>query len=211
MGLRQERVDLVSLPIECERVCAYFRGHHLLAAHCFNVNDVYYSWVSDRHIKLVGWRVQKYYVRCPAYTNIAKHITRVRVNCEEYAGIAGAQQAARNGIEIQSMRPRRRNVVLPRYFGGITSINNNDARWGSDVDEKQLARFVVNCPARTTGHLDFRNALSACEVYNRHRVRIRDQWIANVCREQDAASGVECEPVWFHAYRNLETLASGAW
>src|SRR5436189_3265989 len=69
MGLRQERVDLVSLPIECERVCAYFRGHHLLAAHCFNVNDVYYSWVSDRHIKLVGWRVQKYYVRCPAETN----------------------------------------------------------------------------------------------------------------------------------------------
>jgi hypothetical protein len=129
--------------------------------------------------------VQKYYVRCPAEANIAKHITRVRVNCEEYAGIAGAQQAARNGIEIQSMRPRRRNVVLPRYFGGITSINNNDARWGSDVDEKQLVRFVVNCPARTTGHLDFRNALSACEVYNRHRVRIRDQGIANVRREQE--------------------------
>jgi hypothetical protein len=51
MGLRQKRVDLVSLAVERERVCSCFRRHHLLAAHCFNINDVYYPWVSDRHVK----------------------------------------------------------------------------------------------------------------------------------------------------------------
>src|SRR6202023_1679669 len=99
---------------------------------------------------------------------------------------------------------------LPRYFTGITRINNNYSCRRSYVDEKYLTRLVVNCPARTTGHFDFRNALSACEVNNRTRVGIRDRRIADVCRDQNAASGVEREPVRFHAHRNLEGLPLGA-
>ena len=40
------------------------------------------------------------------------------------------------------MRSRRRNIVLPGYLGGLTSINSNDARRGSDIHEKHLARLV---------------------------------------------------------------------
>jgi hypothetical protein len=40
MRLGQECIDFVSLPIECQRVCARFRRHHLLAAHCANIDNV---------------------------------------------------------------------------------------------------------------------------------------------------------------------------
>src|SRR5450759_1755106 len=42
MRLGEERIDFVSLSVECQRVCTYFRRHHLLAAHCTNIDDVYY-------------------------------------------------------------------------------------------------------------------------------------------------------------------------
>src|SRR6516165_2695515 len=114
MGIWQKRVDLVSLPVERKRVCAWFRAHHLLAAHCFNINDVDYARISDRHVKAAEWPLlQKYYIRRPAQTNIADRLARVRVNREQHASIAGAHQAAGSGIEIQSVRPRRRNLVLP--------------------------------------------------------------------------------------------------
>ena len=40
MRLGQECIDFVSLPIECQRVCASFRRHHLLTAHCANIDNV---------------------------------------------------------------------------------------------------------------------------------------------------------------------------
>src|SRR6516162_3422168 len=113
MGIWQKRVDLISLPVERKRMCAQFRAHHFLAAHCFNINDVDYAGISDRHVKTARWSMEKYYIRRPAQTDIADRLARVRVNCEQHAGIAGAHQAAGSGIEIQSVRPRRRNVVLP--------------------------------------------------------------------------------------------------
>ena len=40
MRLGQERIDFVSFSVECQRVCTYFRRHHLLAAHCANIDDL---------------------------------------------------------------------------------------------------------------------------------------------------------------------------
>jgi hypothetical protein len=46
------------------RVCSIA---HFLAAHCFNIDDVYDPWVSDRHVKATERAVQKYYVRRPCH------------------------------------------------------------------------------------------------------------------------------------------------
>ena len=48
----------------------------------------------------------------PPLRGIGEHIARRRVDCEQYAGIAGAQQPTRGRIEVQSMRSRRRDLVL---------------------------------------------------------------------------------------------------
>ena len=91
MRLGQERVDFVSLPIERQRVCARFRRHYLLAAHCANIDDVYNPRIADRHVKVPGLRMQENYVGGAAKGNIGEHPTRRSVNCEQYASIAGAQ------------------------------------------------------------------------------------------------------------------------
>src|SRR5450759_2446515 len=84
MRLGQERIDFVSLSVECQRVCTYFRRHHLLAAHCTNIDDVYYPRIADGHVKVPGLRMQKNYVRGAAKGNITEHATRRYVNCEQY-------------------------------------------------------------------------------------------------------------------------------
>src|SRR5712691_400518 len=91
MRLGQERIDFVSLPVECQRVCACFRRHHLLAAHCANIDDVYDPRIADGHVKVPGLRMQENDIRCAAKGNIGEHMTRRSVNCEQYASIAGAQ------------------------------------------------------------------------------------------------------------------------
>ena len=59
-------------------MCVSFRRYHLLVAHCFDINDVYHPWVSHRHVNPTERPpMQKYHVRRPAQTNIAKHTTRV--------------------------------------------------------------------------------------------------------------------------------------
>ena len=57
MGLRKERVNLVPLAIERDRVRACFRRDHFLAAHCFNINDIYDAGLADRHVKPARWPV----------------------------------------------------------------------------------------------------------------------------------------------------------
>ena len=76
MRLGQERIDFVSLSVECQRVCTFFRRHHLLAAHCTNIDDVYYPRIADGHVKVPGLRMQKNYVWGAAKRSIAEHPTR---------------------------------------------------------------------------------------------------------------------------------------
>src|SRR5215831_13041964 len=47
MRLRQERIDFAPLPVECQRMCACFGWHHLLAAHRANIDDVYYPRIAN--------------------------------------------------------------------------------------------------------------------------------------------------------------------
>jgi hypothetical protein len=91
MRLEQERIDFVSPSVECQRVCTYFRRHHPRAAHCANIDDVYYPRIADGHVKVPQLRMQKNYVRGATKRNITEHLTRRCVNCDQYPGIAGAQ------------------------------------------------------------------------------------------------------------------------
>ena len=92
-------------------------------------------------------------VGAAAQGNIGEHIARRRVDCEQYAGIAGAQQPTRGRIEVQSMRSRRRDLVLLQDPGWITSIDRDDPRRRGDVDEERLARRVVDRPRVRPGTL----------------------------------------------------------
>jgi hypothetical protein len=47
MRLRQERIDFALVSVECQRMCACFGWHHLLAAHRANIDDVYYPRIAD--------------------------------------------------------------------------------------------------------------------------------------------------------------------
>src|SRR5262249_37165775 len=53
MRFREERIDFAPLPVECQRMCACFRWHHLLAAHRGNIDDIYYPRVADGHVKVL--------------------------------------------------------------------------------------------------------------------------------------------------------------
>ena len=75
MRLGQERIDFVSLPVECQRVCACFRWHYLGAAHRTDIDDVYYPRIADGHVKSPGLRMQENYVRDATKRDIAEHTT----------------------------------------------------------------------------------------------------------------------------------------
>src|SRR5258705_551028 len=62
MRLGQERIDLASLPVECQRVCACFRRPHLRAAHRANIDDVHDPGIADGHVKMPGLRMQENHV-----------------------------------------------------------------------------------------------------------------------------------------------------
>src|SRR6516164_6367305 len=57
MRFREERIDFAPLPVECQRMCACFGWHHLLAAHRGNIDDIYYPRVADGHVKVRGLRM----------------------------------------------------------------------------------------------------------------------------------------------------------
>jgi hypothetical protein len=83
MGLRQECINFVPPAVERERVRARFRHHYFLAAHCFDIDDIYYAWVSDRNIKTADRPpMQKYYVRRPAQSYFAERFSRIWVDGE---------------------------------------------------------------------------------------------------------------------------------
>src|SRR5438270_3528901 len=107
------------------------------------------------------------------------------------------------------MRSRRRDLILFRYLGRLTRINSDDPRWRSDIDEEHLGRGVVNRPTCATGDFDFGDALPASDIQDRYRMGIRNQGAADIRGDQDAASGVECEPVRFHSYIYLESAPLG--
>ena len=62
MGLRQKRIHFASLAVECQRMCACFRWHYLLAAHRANIDDVYYPRIANGHVKVPGLRMQENHV-----------------------------------------------------------------------------------------------------------------------------------------------------
>src|SRR5712671_4906572 len=151
----QERIDLVSFPIERQRVGARFGRRHFVAAHRADIDDVDDAGFPDGDVKVSGLRMQENDVRGPAEGDIGEHVTRRGVDCKEDAGIAGAEQPARGRLELQSVRSRRRNLVLFRDPGRITRIDGDDPRRGCDIDEEHLARRVVDGPTRTIRNLDF--------------------------------------------------------
>ncbi len=150
-------------------------------------------------------------VRDTAEGNIAEHTARRGVNREQHAGIAGTQQPARGRIELQPVRPCRRNPVLLRDLGRVTGIDGDDPRRRHDIDEERLARGVVNRPARATGDRDLGDPLPAHDINDRYRIRIRDRGVADIRGDQDAARGIESESVRFHADGNLESIPLGTW
>jgi hypothetical protein len=62
MRLRQERIDFAPVSVECQRMCACFGWHHLLAAHRANIDDIYYPGIADGHVKAPGLRMQENHV-----------------------------------------------------------------------------------------------------------------------------------------------------
>ncbi len=62
MRLRQERIDLVSFPIERQRVRTCFGRDGLLPAHRGNVDNVYYARITDGDIKVSRSRIEKNHV-----------------------------------------------------------------------------------------------------------------------------------------------------
>src|ERR1700730_6003171 len=63
MRLRQERIDFAPVSVDCQRMRACFRWHHLLAAHRANIDDIYYPRIADGHIEVSGLRMQENHVR----------------------------------------------------------------------------------------------------------------------------------------------------
>ena len=91
MRFREERIDFAPLPVECQRMCACFGWHHLLAAHRANIDDIYYPRVADGHVKVRGLLMQENHVRGAAEGDVPEHATRRCVNREQCARIAGAK------------------------------------------------------------------------------------------------------------------------
>src|SRR5262245_10669383 len=91
MRFREERIDFAPLPVECQRMCACFGWHHLLAAHFGNIDDIQYPRVADGHVKVRGLRMQENHVRGAAEGDVPEHATRRCVNREQCARIAGAK------------------------------------------------------------------------------------------------------------------------
>ena len=73
MRLGEEGVNFASPPIERQRVRSCFRRHHLLAAHCPNIDDVNYAWIADRDVKAPRLHIEEDHVRGAAQGNIAEH------------------------------------------------------------------------------------------------------------------------------------------
>jgi hypothetical protein len=200
---------LLLSPVERQRVRSCFRRHHLLAAHRADVDDIYDARLADRDVKAPRLLIEEDHVRCAAQGDIAEHPTRRRVDREQYAGIAGAQQPISGRIKVQAVRSFRRDRVFLRYPGRVAGIDSDDPRRRRDVDEEHLASRIVDCPTRAAGNLDFGDSFPSSDVDDRYRVRIRNRRVSDVRSDQRTASGVECEPVRLHTDGDLEGVPLG--
>jgi hypothetical protein len=72
MRVRQEGVDFASLTIERQRVRARFRRHDFQAAHCRDVDHVYYARIANRDVKMSGSRIEKNNVRRAAESDVSE-------------------------------------------------------------------------------------------------------------------------------------------
>jgi SAM-dependent methyltransferase len=132
MGLGQEHIDFVPLAVECQRVCACFRRHHLLAAHCANIDDVYYPRIADGHVKISRLRIQEDYVGGAAKGNIAEHATRRCLNREQYASL-------KPGGVLFSSNPRGNNEE--GWNGGRYGAYYDLDTWRSYVSAARFAEL----------------------------------------------------------------------
>src|SRR5262249_54367711 len=204
MRSRQEGVAFAPLAIERQRVCAGFRRHHLRAAHRADIDDVDNARVADGDVKVSGALIEKDHVRSAAEDNIAKDPPRRGVDRDQYSRIAGTQQSALRRVEVEAVRSLRRDLVFLRYFCGVARIDRDDPRWGSDIDEEHLAHCVVDRPTGAAGNLDLGDTFAASDVNDRYRARLRDRRVADVRGDQQAAQGIEGQPVRLHAEGDLE-------
>src|SRR5262245_64953197 len=112
MGARQEGVDFISLAIECQRVCPGLRRHYLHAAHGANINHVDHTGITNGHVEPPKFGVEKNYVRRAAQRDVAEHTARSRLDREQYAGVARAQQPTSPRLEVKT-RPCASETSAP--------------------------------------------------------------------------------------------------
>ena len=96
----QKRIDFASFPVERQRMGARFRRHDFLATHRGNIDDVDDARIADGDIKVTRSLIEKNYVWGAAERHIAEYAARHGVNCEQDAGIAGAEKTVRRRIKI---------------------------------------------------------------------------------------------------------------
>src|SRR5437868_1294397 len=101
MRFGQERIDLVPLTVERQRMRTCFGWHDLGAAHRVDIDDVYDPWIADGDIKASSLRMQENNVGAAAQGHAAERSARSRVDGEQHAGIAGAEQVASGRIQIK--------------------------------------------------------------------------------------------------------------
>ena len=153
--------------------------------------------------------MQENHVRGAAQRNIPEHATRCCVDREQYAGIAGAQQPPLAGSRSSPCGPSAGTSysfdILVGSRASMAMIRAGDAILTKNIS----SAAIVDRPTRAAGDFDFGDPLPASEVHDRYRMRIRNRGVADVRSDQDAAGGVEREPIRLHAYGDLESVPLG--
>src|SRR5262245_51661990 len=98
MRLRQESIDLVACWCERQRVGSLLRHDSSHGSHCHGVEYVDHAGVSDRHIEMVTFAVIEDDIRSAAQFVFAKYLARQRIERDQRALVASAEEALRGGI-----------------------------------------------------------------------------------------------------------------
>jgi len=160
-------MDLVSFPIERQRVGARFGRHHLHAAHGADIDHVDDAGITDGDVKVPGLRMQENDVGDAAQADVGEHMTRRGVDREQDAGIAGANSRPVAGSSSSPCGPAAgTSYCFAIMVGSRASIAT--IRAGDAILTKNISRAAsVDRPTGAIGNFDFSDPLPARHIHDR--------------------------------------------
>jgi hypothetical protein len=148
----KERINLVSLRIEPDRVRPRLRLDGLDKPHPSRIPNVDHTGIANRHVKMAQLGIEEDDIGRTTQRQLVRHLAGVGVQANQSLRIAGTEEPLCFHVQIQPVRTCRRDLEGLCDPRRITCLDHDDARRFRDIDEKHILSFSKQCPSRAPRH-----------------------------------------------------------